>query len=55
MGKQNRELLDNIEKFDSNDFQGRSKRQVENNELMSAISVMGLIAIAIIMSVISYL
>jgi|TARA_B100000768_G_scaffold128119_1_gene118733 hypothetical protein len=55
MGKQNKELFDNIEKFDSNDYQGRSKQQVEGNELMSAVSVMGLIAIAIIMSVISYL
>ena len=54
MGKQNKKLLDNIDKFNSNDWQGRSKQQVENNEFLSAVSVMGLIGLSIILAIINY-
>lgn len=55
MGKQNKELFDNIDKFSRNDWQGRSKQQVENNEWISAVSVMGMIGLSIIMAIMSYL
>ena len=55
MGKQNKKLFDNMENFNSDDWQGRSKRQVENNELLSAVSVMGLIGLSIILAIISYI
>ena len=55
MGKQNKKLFDNIDKFNSDDWQGRSKQQVENNELLSAVSVMGLIGLSIILAIISYI
>ena len=55
MGKQNKKLLDNIDKFNSDDWQGRSKQQVENNEFLSAVSVLGLIGLSIILAIISYI
>ena len=41
--------------WDSNEWQGRSKQQVENNEFISMVSVMGLIGLSIIMAVINYI
>ena len=55
MGNQNKKLSDNIDKFNRNDWQGRSKQQVDNNEFISAVSVMGMIGLSIIMAIISYL
>ena len=55
MGKQNKKLFDNMENFNSDDWQGRSKQQVDNNEFISAVSVMGMIGLSIIMAIISYL
>ena len=43
MGKQNKELFDNIEKLNSNDYQGRSKEQVQSSEFGAFISVVGLL------------
>jgi len=54
MGKQNKKLFDNMENFNSADWQGRSKQQVENNEFISAVSVLGLIGLSILMAIISY-
>jgi len=55
MGKQNRKLFDNMENFNSDDWQGRSKQQVKNNEFLSAVSVLGLIGLSIILAIISYI
>ncbi len=55
MGSQNKKLFDNIDKFNRNDWQGRSKRQVENNEFIAMVSVMGLVGLSIIMAVINYI
>jgi len=41
--------------WDSDEWQGRSKRQVDNNALVSAVSVMGLIGLSIILAIISYI
>lgn len=43
MGKQNKELFDNIQKLDSNDYQGRTKEQVKSSEFGAFISVIGLL------------
>ena len=43
MGKQNKELFDNIQKLDSNDYQGRTKEQVQSSEFGAFISVIGLL------------
>lgn len=55
MGKQNKQLLDNIDNFNSNDFQGRSARQVRNNETIAAVSVLGLILTAVIAAIYNYI
>lgn len=55
MGKQNKQLLDNIDNFNSNDFQGRSARQVRNNETIAAVSVLGLILAAVIAAIYNYI
>lgn len=54
MGSQNKKLLDNIDNFNRNEWQGRSKRQVDNNEFIAMVSVMGLVGLSIIMAVITY-
>tara|TARA_B110000285_G_C15032427_1_gene567461 strand:- start:341 stop:514 length:174 start_codon:yes stop_codon:yes gene_type:complete len=55
MGKQNKQLLDNIDNFNSNEFQGRSARQVRNNETIAAVSVLGLILTAVIAAIYNYI
>lgn len=43
MAKQNKKLLDNMDKFNSDDYQGRTKEQVKSSELGAFISVIGLL------------
>tara|TARA_B100000780_G_C21004477_1_gene402023 strand:+ start:568 stop:744 length:177 start_codon:yes stop_codon:yes gene_type:complete len=58
MGKQDKELLNNINKhdgFNPDDYQGRSKHQIEGNEIAAMVSVLGFIALTIIIAIIQYI